>query len=159
MLSQIHSLRNTPDQATLRISHHVTGNKSRSTFYVHGVPICLKTFLYIHCMSRTRYENLVRHYHQNRWCPRVHGNVKRLPPNTLHQKEVMHLATFIKNYHISVSKPGTDLCFTCQQNNLFIQLSSCLMEVEKQMRLITAQEHLALAKKEREYYIIIIMIK
>ena len=98
VLSQIHSLRSTPDQPTLRLSHHVTGSKSRSTFYVHGVPICLKTFLYLHCMSRTRYENLVHHYYQNGLCPRVHGNARRLPPNTLPQEEVVHLVTFIKNY-------------------------------------------------------------
>ena len=54
--------------------------------------------------------------------------------------------------HISVSKPSTDLCFTCQQNNLSIQQSSCLTEEEKQRRLIIAQDHLALARKEREYY-------
>ena len=54
--------------------------------------------------------------------------------------------------HISVSKPSTDLCFTCQQNNLSIQQSSCLTEEEKQRRLITAQDDLALARKEWECY-------
>ena len=54
--------------------------------------------------------------------------------------------------HISVSRPSTDLCFVCQKNNLAIQESSCLSDEAKAERLVTAQEHLSLAHKEREYY-------
>lgn len=54
--------------------------------------------------------------------------------------------------HISVSTPSTDLCFTCQQNNLSIQKSACLSEEEKAERLASAQEHILHAKTEREYY-------
>ena len=48
-------------------------------------------------MLRTRYENLVRHCHQNELCPRVHGDTKCLPPNTLPEEEAVHLFTFIKD--------------------------------------------------------------
>ena len=40
----------------------------------------------------------------------------------------------------------------CQKNNLAIQQSSCLSDEAKAERLATAQEHLSLAHKEREYY-------
>ena len=40
----------------------------------------------------------------------------------------------------------------CQKNNLAIQQSSCLSNEAKAERLATAQEHLSLAHKEREYY-------
>ena len=54
--------------------------------------------------------------------------------------------------HISVSTPSTDLCFVCQRNNLAIQQSSCFSDEAKAERLATAQEHLSLTHKEREYY-------
>ena len=54
--------------------------------------------------------------------------------------------------HISISKPSSDLCFTCQQNSLALQKSVCLPEEEKSRRLQVAQDHLYRAKTEREYY-------
>ena len=54
--------------------------------------------------------------------------------------------------HISVSIPSTDLCFTCQKNNLAIQRSACLSDDEKVQCLTTAEEHLFLAQSERKYY-------
>lgn len=54
--------------------------------------------------------------------------------------------------HISIGTPSSDLCFTCQQNSLSIQKAGCLSEEEKLQRMRVAQEHIALAKKEREYY-------
>ena len=53
---------------------------------------------------------------------------------------------------ISISTPSTDLCFTCQQNRLAIQLSGHLSDEEKTKRIDSAQEHLSRAKAERDYY-------
>ena len=44
--------------------------------------------------------------------------------------------------HISISKPATNLCFTCQQNSMALQRSVCLPEEEKAQRLQVAQDHL-----------------
>ena len=213
VLSQIHFLQSTTRQPTLRQSHHAVGDKPRSTFYVNGVQVCLDTYLYLHCVSRKRYQNLVQHYQQNGLCPRIHGNTKRLPANSLPKDDIEYLTKFITNYarahamplpgrvaghrdkviilptditklvvytkykqactasgfrcvgksifyqlwldvipHISVSTPSTDLCFKCQRNNMAIQQSACLPDTIKAQRLATAQEHLALAHREREYY-------
>ena len=66
VLAQIRAHRKTADQETLRVSHHETkDDKSRSEFYINGVRICLTTFLFIHCMSRYRYEGLVQHFEQH----------------------------------------------------------------------------------------------
>ena len=54
--------------------------------------------------------------------------------------------------HISISKPSSDLCFTCQQNSLAMQKSVSLHEEEKSRRLQVAQDHLYRAKTVREYY-------
>ena len=214
VLAQIRAHRKTSDQETLRSSHHATKeDKSRSQFFISGVRICLTTFLFIHCMSRFRYEGLVHHFEEHGVCTRQHGNMKRLPGNATPQEDITRLTTFIKNYarahamplpgrvpghrdkvmilpsdvtkaevyikykeactqnswnavgrsafydlwsrllsHISVSKPSSDLCFTCQQNSLAIQQSACMLEAEKTRRLEVAQEHIQLAHEQRSHY-------
>ena len=54
--------------------------------------------------------------------------------------------------HISVSKPSSDLCFTCQQNSLAIQQSTCMPETEKTRRIEVARDHLQLAHEQRSHY-------
>ena len=53
---------------------------------------------------------------------------------------------------ISVMKPASDLCFVCQQNSYLIMKSVNLPEHVKSARLIDAQHHLELAKKQRDDY-------
>ena len=65
---------------------------------MHGLPICLNTFLYLHTISHFRYENLGDHFEQVGLCLRTHGNSKRLPANSFPAEETSHLAMFIKNY-------------------------------------------------------------
>ena len=60
--------------------------------------MCLDTYLYLHCVSRKRYQNLVQHYQQHGLCPRIHGNTKRLPANCLPKDDIEYLTKFITNY-------------------------------------------------------------
>ena len=197
-------------------AHRVWGRnniRSRSEFFFHGTQVCISTYLYLHTISRTHYENLVSHYTDFGLCLRIHGNSKRLPANTFPLEATTHLTTFVKNYarahglplpgrvpghrdkvlvlpcdetkahiyllykracetncwqpfghtkfyefwssllpHISVSKPSSDLCFTCQQNTLSIHYSGGLSDEEKLEKIRVAQEHILRAKAERKYY-------
>ncbi len=54
--------------------------------------------------------------------------------------------------HISISKLSSDLCYTCQKNRQAIQLSAPLSDEDKTSLLLKAQDHLAKAKAERDYY-------
>ena len=78
VLSQIHSLQN------------ATPTRNRSMFYIYGVQICFDTYLYLHCVSRKRYQNLVQHYKIHGLSPRIHGNAKRLPVNSLPKDYVQY---------------------------------------------------------------------
>ena len=73
-------------------------SRSRSTFYFHGLQVCFNTYLYLHCLSHKRYQNLLQHYQQHGLCPRMHGNTKRLPANSLPKEDIDYLITFITNY-------------------------------------------------------------
>ena len=90
ILSQIHSHQNIDDVGST--SHHT----ARSNFYIHGLHLCLTT--YVHCFSRKRYQNLVKQYHEHGLYPRVHGNTKRLPTNSLSTENRDYLKTFVTNY-------------------------------------------------------------
>lgn len=54
--------------------------------------------------------------------------------------------------HIASMKPATDLCDTCQSNIVKIICSANLPESEKSANLKAAEQHLKLAKQEREFY-------
>ena len=147
-------------------------------------------------------------------CPRIHGNTKRLPENTLSQATVEGVCTFLTNYveenaislpgripgfksddikvlssseskigvwrvyeaacvasdvravsyrkflqlwdqfhpNVVISKPATDLCFTCQQNTNKLQRAANLSDREKSECVKAHQDHLNCAQSEREYY-------
>ena len=54
--------------------------------------------------------------------------------------------------HIIISKPKTDLCWTCQRLYREISATSNLPDVVKQAKLKKLQQHLDLAQEEREAY-------
>ena len=54
--------------------------------------------------------------------------------------------------YINVMKPATDLCWDCQQNMALVQRSGNLSEEEKSVRLQAAQNHILLARKQRDHY-------
>ena len=53
---------------------------------------------------------------------------------------------------IIVTKPMSDLCWTCQQNNSLIQRSSNKPEEEKSKTLKVAEKHLLAVTKERSHF-------
>ena len=54
--------------------------------------------------------------------------------------------------YVAVMKLATDLCFTCQENADLIMKSAKLQDGVKKQQLEEAQEHLKLAKLQRECY-------
>ena len=159
-------------------------------------------FTYMDCDSRFR--RLKEHYQTYGICPRIHGNTKRLPENTLSQAMVEGVRTFLTNYveenaislpgripgfksddikvlssseskigiwrvyeaacvasdvravsyrkflqlwdqfhpNVVISKPATDLCFTCQQNTNKLQRAANLSDREKSECVKAHQHHL-----------------
>ena len=53
---------------------------------------------------------------------------------------------------ISISKPSSDLCYTCQKNRLAIQKAGYLSEKGKAELYKVALDHIQRAQTEREYY-------
>lgn len=94
VLSQLQAFRTHPDQSVSerRSSHRYT------TFHFHKLRICLNSFLFLHAMSHKRFEALQRHFDSLGLLSRVHGNVKRLPPNTRPPEDTFRALGFIDNF-------------------------------------------------------------
>lgn len=72
VLAQIRAHHNKEIQAT----HHSTGSfRLQSMFFINGVQECPRTFLFLHCISRERYANLVQHYEWAGLCARQQDNL------------------------------------------------------------------------------------
>jgi len=71
---------------------------TRMDFRHEGFQMCHDTFMFIHGVFRDKLQNLLKHYRENGVTPRVHGNTKRLPKNTLSFECVKRIVDFIVNY-------------------------------------------------------------
>ena len=188
--------------------------RTRMTFYFHGKRICKETFLFLHCISRTKFCSLVKHYKKSGLTLRSHGNKKRLPSSTFSAETVENVVKFILNVaedqalllpgrvpgfkrvdvkllpsvltkhslwktyseictgngqtsvgyskfcdlwnqlcpFVVIMRPATDLCWTCQKNNNYIQKSVNMPEGQKAEAIRAQEQHLRLAAGEREFY-------
>ena len=70
----------------------------RCNFTFRSIAICKEMFLKLYGISESRFRSLKVHYDINGISPRIHGNTKRLPSNTLSQATVEDVKTFISNY-------------------------------------------------------------
>ena len=70
---------------------------TRMAYYYHGKRICMRTFLFLHCLQKNRFYSLVKHYRKNGLSLRVHGNKKRLPSSASSTETVERVIKFILN--------------------------------------------------------------
>ena len=66
-------------------------------YYYHGNRICMKTFLFLHCIKKKRFYSLVKYYRKNGLSLRIHGNKKRLPSSASPTEAVEQVVKFILN--------------------------------------------------------------
>ena len=71
--------------------------RARMPFSFHGHRICLKTFLFMHRLHKTRFYSLVKHYRKNGLSLRTHGNKKRLPSSAFSAETIERVVKFILN--------------------------------------------------------------
>ena len=74
-----------------------TEKQQRIEYYCEGKRVCKSTYLFIHAIGPKRYKNLVKHFEQNGLVVRVHGNVKRLPTNTLSMERTKSVVQFVSH--------------------------------------------------------------
>ena len=67
-------------------------------FFLFGLQVCKKTYLFAHGIGEKRYRNLCRHFDLNGVTPRVHKNTRRLPHNACSAEEEKQVVAFIQNF-------------------------------------------------------------
>ena len=87
-------------ETTTAEQRHPPRKRSRMylSYYHHGKPICMKTFLFMHTVGFKRLKNVSNSFQDNDILPRVHGNTQRLPWNALSLDSVQHVISFLVNY-------------------------------------------------------------
>ena len=69
------------------------------SYYVHqGRTICRNTFLFLHAVGKSTFKALRRSCKEDGLVPRVHGNARRLPSNSLTYESIKHVVSFLENY-------------------------------------------------------------
>ncbi|KAG9293162.1 hypothetical protein G9A89_010499 [Geosiphon pyriformis] len=129
-----------------------------------NTPLCQKTYLNILGIGRTHFENVRNHLATNGIIPRVHGNVKKVPPPGRNDNRITQSLTLFpaETSYKSVNRnfiaglendiiPRTDLCDTCQRFRNGLQYNARKEEEAKDL-LKKYKEYLVKAKLERNYY-------
>ena len=149
-------------EKTTAEQRHPPRKRSRMylSYYHHGKPICMKTFLFMHTVGIKRLKNVSKSFQDNGILPRVHGNTQHLPWNASTCSEDIHIVSYKTFCHlwrtllpsIIIMYPMSDLCWLCQQNSTIILRSANGPESEKSETFKKAMEHLNVVTAERSFY-------
>ncbi len=100
IMGQVLACTNTGEHTVTDV-HHIAHHdrKHQYTNFLHqGHQICIETFRFLHVVGAKRLKNIVKSIKMNGIAPRIHGNIKRMPLNTLTLKEVQDVIYFLLNY-------------------------------------------------------------
>ena len=86
-----HSIRDTPHSSVNR-------QKTYRVFWHGARKVCKKTFLFLHTVSEKRLRNLQKTLQENGLAPRQHGNLRRLPANTISFADTQRVVEFLQAY-------------------------------------------------------------
>ena len=101
MMGQIMSLTNTSlltKHTTCHRHKEQERQRGRAAYLHQGMSVCLRTFLFLHHVKINQFVNIRRSCRENGLAPRVHGNTRRLPVNSLTFDDVSNVVSFIRNY-------------------------------------------------------------
>lgn len=72
--------------------------RSRSSFFLRGLQVCEKMFMFAHGISKKRYKRLRTIFKEDGVIEKKHGNTGRVTKKTLSLECVRYVVTFIQNY-------------------------------------------------------------
>ncbi len=74
-------------------------------YHFRGRRVCKATFTFVHAIGPKRFKNMVAHFHEHGLVPRVHGNTKRLPANTIPLAITKAVVAFIEPFAVIHALP------------------------------------------------------
>ena len=101
ILGQLVAFTNTSSLTQHSISYrHQPENRQKvyRMFWHSGSRVCRKTFLFLHSISEKRLRNLQKSLGENGLAPRQHGNLRRMPSNTVCFADTQRVVEFLHTY-------------------------------------------------------------
>jgi hypothetical protein len=105
ILAQLSATRTHKDTIPATYRGDIANFRPHTSFLFRSIRICEAMFLFFHTISRSRFLNLCKHFDRFGIVERIHGNTKRLPPNTCTPPQLEELVKFIDNIADTHSMP------------------------------------------------------
>ena len=92
--------------STSELTRHSTSvtpehrQRERSCYVHQGLTICRTTFLFLHAVGKSTFKALRRSCREDGLVPRVHGNARRLPSNSLTYESIKHIENYTEDHAI-----------------------------------------------------------
>ena len=100
--------------STMKTKHHSAKDRSRASmkYCLFGKQVCRNTFLFAFNMGIKQYKNLCKHYDENGFVPRVHGNVGKRPSNSYSVEDEKKAVDLLRILPISMQCRSREECRT-----------------------------------------------
>ena len=150
VMAQINALRTRASDQDHEL-HDNSKFRANMLFFIHGIPICQTTFLFLHTISRTRYYNLCGSVTANGLCDRVHGNVRKRPHNAYPLSTIQHVSSFITNMAVTHGLPLPGRLPGCEDKALLLPSDMPKSKVYRDYEVVCQQENLQPVKRSTFY--------
>ena len=123
VMAQINALR-TPAAHRSPSAHGQEDFRPRAqmNFFLQGMQVCQKVFLFVHAISRTCFKNLCDSVSNHGVIDRVHGNARKRPHNAFSYSSIENASRFIVNTSDTHGLPLPRRLPTCEQRSSFYLL-------------------------------------
>ena len=89
--------------------------RAQMKFFLQGMQVCQKVFLFVHAISRTRFKNLCNSVSNHGVIDRVHGNARKRPHNAFSYSSIENASRFIVNTSDTHGLPLPGCLPSCEQ--------------------------------------------
>ena len=148
VMAQINALR-TPAAHRSPSAHSQEDFRPRAQmkFFLQGVQVCQKVFLFVHAISRTRFKNLCDSLSNHGVIDRVHGNARKRPHNAFSYSSIENASRFIVNTSDTHGLPLPGRLPTCEQKVIVLPSDMSKTKVYKNYKAACVQQQLRPMKK------------
>ena len=121
--------------------------RAQMKFFLQGVQVCQKVFLFVHAIARTRFRNLCDSVSNHGVIDRVHGNARKRPRNAFSYSSIKNASRFIVNTSDTHGLPLPGRLPTCKQKVVVLPSDMSKTKVYTNYKATCVQQQLRPMKK------------
>ena len=116
--------------------------RAQMKFFLQGMQVCQKVFLFVHAISRTRFKNLCNSVSNHGVIDRVHGNARKRPHNAFSYSSIENASRFIVNTSDTHGLPLPGCLPTCEHKVVVLPTDMAKTNVYKNYKVACQQQGL-----------------